>query len=175
MDVYHPAGINTDDYAGGTGAFTYNYANDQEAAGLWQARLRHGRHPVQPHVGPTGQRVLPAPLRDRHRPYAGIPQGLRYFDATAAHEVPIVLQDRQLKPDGTLAYPPGVSPLPSELGLRVVRRRCRGERHRVAEVDGQAGPVPGPAAERLECPLLPASDAGREDHHGTDSDLPDRC
>jgi FtsP/CotA-like multicopper oxidase with cupredoxin domain len=117
MDVFHAAGINTHDFAGGSGTVTYQYGNDQEAAGLWYHDHALANTRFNPMSGLAGLYLL----RDRYDTgdasnAFGLPYNSTFTDLGTdgsgvvrlpvnPREIPIVLQDRQFNADGTYSYP----------------------------------------------------------------------
>jgi spore coat protein A, manganese oxidase len=118
MDTYYPAVVGDQtDYAGGTGSFTYEYPNDQEATNLWYHDHALAATRFNPMAGLAGF-YLVRDQWDTGRP--GNPLGLpangtftslgsdgdaQILQPVNPYEVPIVLQDRRFNPDGTLYYP----------------------------------------------------------------------
>ncbi len=117
LDTFRPAGVDPGDYAGGTGAFTYRYPNDQEATELWYHDHALADTRFNPMAGLAGV-YLVRDAWDTGRPNnpLGLPangtfRGIGTDDGQAVlqpvhpHEIPLVLQDRQFDADGTLSYP----------------------------------------------------------------------
>jgi spore coat protein A, manganese oxidase len=117
-DIYRPAIVgDSDDYGAGTGSFTYEYPNDQEATTLWY----HDHALADTRFNPMAGLAAFYLIRDQWdtgRP--GNPLGLPAngnFDTLGSdgdtavlqpknpYEIPIVLQDRQFNADGSLWYP----------------------------------------------------------------------
>ena len=81
-------------------SFTYQYGNDQDAAGLWYHDHSLGLTRLQVTAGLVGQYWL----RDsfdtgRANNPLGLPAG--------KYEIPLTMQDRSFNPDGSFAYPVG--------------------------------------------------------------------
>ena len=118
MDTYHPAIVgDSNDYAGGTGSFTYEYPNDQEATTLWYHDHALADTRFNPMAGLAGF-YLVRDQWDTGRPgnVLGLPAngdfatlgydgGRPVLQPVNPYEVPIVLQDRQFNADGSLSYP----------------------------------------------------------------------
>jgi spore coat protein A, manganese oxidase len=117
VDTFRPAGIDPGDYAGGTGAFTYRYPNDQEATELWYHDHALADTRFNPMAGLAGV-YLVRDAWDTGRPgnplglpangaftQVGTDGGLPVLLPENPYEIPLVLQDRLFDADGTLAYP----------------------------------------------------------------------
>ncbi|MGZ6825908.1 MAG: multicopper oxidase family protein [Mycobacteriales bacterium] len=98
--TFRRAGVDPGDSGHGTGAVTYRYPNDQEAAGLWYHDHALGITRLNVLAGLAGGYLL----RDQYDTgRAGNPLGL----PSGRYELPLIVQDRSFHPDGTLAYPLG--------------------------------------------------------------------
>jgi FtsP/CotA-like multicopper oxidase with cupredoxin domain len=120
LDMYHPAIVGDPaDYAGGTGSFTYEYPNDQEATTLWYHDHALADTRFNPMAG-LAAFYLVRDQWDTGRPGnpLGLPangdfatlgttsgDGLPILQPLNPYEIPIVLQDRQFNADGSLWYP----------------------------------------------------------------------
>jgi FtsP/CotA-like multicopper oxidase with cupredoxin domain len=130
LDTFRPAGLDPADYSHGTGSVTYDYANDQDAAGLWSHDHALGSTRFNPLSGLAAAYLL-RDQWDTGNPDnpLGLPANGDYESlgsdgagvvrqAVRPHEIPLVLQDRQFNADGTIAYPTvdtcptGVTPPP---------------------------------------------------------------
>ncbi len=78
----------------------YNYNNNQEAATLWYHDHAVGTTRLNVMAGLAGIYLI----RDSDDPIGG--NGPLGLPAGAPYEVPMVIQDRMLNPDGSLFYPP---------------------------------------------------------------------
>jgi FtsP/CotA-like multicopper oxidase with cupredoxin domain len=130
LDTFRAAGVDPADFAHGAGSVTYDYANDQDAAELWNHDHALGSTRFNPMSGlaaayllrdrwDTGEpdNPLGLPANDEYTILGADGDGV-VRQAVNPHELPLVLQDRQFNPDGTIAYPtvntcpPGVTPPP---------------------------------------------------------------
>jgi spore coat protein A, manganese oxidase len=117
LDTFRPAGVDPNDIAGGTGSYTYDYPNDQEATELWYHDHALADTRFNPMAGLAGIYLvrdtwdtgrpgnplgLPANGRFTH---IGTDGGLPVLAPVDPYEIPLVLQDRQFNDDGTLSYP----------------------------------------------------------------------
>ena len=110
-------GSNYDDYLGGSGRSrgyaVFQYRNDQPPATLWYHDHALGMTRANVYAGPAGFYLLrdglkdallmlpgPAPL-----PGSALIPALDPNKNAYAHEIPIAIQDRSFKPDGSLFYP----------------------------------------------------------------------
>src|SRR5262249_2456770 len=102
-DTYRPAGLDPTDYAGGKGSYTYEYPNDQEAAGLWYHDHALGLTRLNPAAGLAGFYLI-RDNADTGR--VGNALGLPANGAGKTYEWPLVLQDRMFSgTNGALNYP----------------------------------------------------------------------
>src|SRR6266540_1865222 len=88
------------------GAATFQYANDQRAATMWFHDHTLGMTRLNVYAGPAGFYLLrggagdlPAGVLPGPAPGPADPPGTRYY------EIPIAVQDRTFRPDGSLFYP----------------------------------------------------------------------
>lgn len=85
------------------GSYTYNYDNNQDAAGLWYHDHALGITRLNVYAGLAGGYLV----RDTQGPGGtGIDTGDGTHLPPPPYEVPLVIQDRMFNPDGTFAYPP---------------------------------------------------------------------
>src|SRR5215471_3975658 len=102
-DTYRPAGLDPNDYAHGSGSYTYEYPNDQEAAGLWYHDHALGLTRLNPAAGLAGFYLI-RDSADTGR--MGNPLGLPANGGGKTYEWPLVLQDRMFSgTTGALNYP----------------------------------------------------------------------
>ncbi len=92
-------GYPTDTFTPGQ-SYTYNFNNNQEAATLWYHDHALGITRQNVTAGLAGLYLL----RDIDDPVGG--NGPLGIPAGAPYEIPLVIQDRMLNPDGSLFYPP---------------------------------------------------------------------
>ncbi|MDT0170205.1 multicopper oxidase domain-containing protein [Pseudarthrobacter sp. BRE9] len=92
------------DRAFGPGAsYTYRYANNQDAAGLWYHDHALGMTRLSVYAGLAGGYLL----RDTPGPGgSGIDTGDGTYLPPPPYEVPLIIQDRMFHLDGSFAYPP---------------------------------------------------------------------
>ena len=84
-------------------SYTYNYDNNQDAAGLWYHDHALGITRLNVYAGLAGGYLL----RDTPGPSGtGIDTGDGTHLPPPPYEVPLVIQDRMFNPDGSFAYPP---------------------------------------------------------------------
>jgi bilirubin oxidase len=88
------------------GTAVFQYPNNQRATTLWYHDHTLGMTRLNVYAGPAGFYLIrggpddrPPSLLPNPAPAPGDPPGLRY------HEIPIGIQDRSFKPDGSLFYP----------------------------------------------------------------------
>lgn len=84
-------------------SYTYNYDNQQDAAGLWYHDHALGITRLNVYAGLAGGYLI----RDTAGPQGtGIDTGDGTYLPPPPYEVPLVIQDRMFNPDGSFAYPP---------------------------------------------------------------------
>jgi spore coat protein A, manganese oxidase len=87
----------------------YDYPNDQRAATLWYHDHTIGITRLNIYMGLAGMYIL----RDDIEDSLNLPSG--------PYEIPLIIQDRNIAPDGSLVYPePSVPPLPEFFGESVL-------------------------------------------------------
>jgi spore coat protein A, manganese oxidase len=87
----------------------YDYPNDQRAATLWYHDHAVGITRLNNYMGLFGMYLL----RDDIEDSLNLPSGI--------YEIPLIIQDRNIAPDGSLVYPdPTVPPLPEFFGESVL-------------------------------------------------------
>jgi spore coat protein A, manganese oxidase len=87
----------------------YDYPNDQRAATLWYHDHAIGITRLNTYMGLAGAYIL----RDDIEDSLNLPSGI--------YEIPLIIQDRNIAPDGSLVYPdPAVPPIAEFLGESVL-------------------------------------------------------
>ena len=136
-------------------AYTYNYANVQEATTLWYHDHALGITRLNVFAGLAGFYWI---RDDRDTGQPDNPLGL----PAGTYEVPLVIQDKRFSADGTISYPPLWPPSgppaglagPADLGPGVLRRRGCDQRQGLAEPQRRPRDLSLPDRQRLERPLL---------------------
>lgn len=82
------------------GSRSYTYRNNQDAAGLWYHDHALGITRVNVMAGLAGGYIV------RDTPATGIDTGSGRWLPAPPYEIPLIIQDRELAPDGSLSYPP---------------------------------------------------------------------
>ena len=138
----HSDGYPEDWYVSGKSAL-YHYPNRQDAATLWYHDHAMGIDRLNMYAGLIGVFIVRDDVEDR----LGLPAG--------ACDIPLVLCDRLLTPQGQLAYP--VSPNPESPWIPdLFGDDHPGERAGASPSRRPAATIPFPGAERVQCAALPS-------------------